>query len=151
EAHTRFLREAETAMRLRHPAIVQVSAAGEADGVGYLVMELLRGHDLTRYTTLDSLLRVERVLHVGEQIALALDYAHREGVVHRALKPANVMFDPSSGRVAVTDFGIARLVDAARTRSGVLLGTPAFLAPELLMGREATARSDLYALGVTLF
>ena len=82
---------------------------------------------------------------------MALDLAHRSGIVHRDIKPSNILFDPTTGTVKVTDFGSARVADTAATRSGVMLGTPAYMAPEQLAGADATAQCDLYALGVLLF
>jgi eukaryotic-like serine/threonine-protein kinase len=115
------------------------------------VMELLAGADLSRYTRPGRLLPEPLALEIAAHIAEALAYAHRQGVVHRDVKPANVMFDPVSGGVKLTDFGLARAADAQATRSGMLLGSPAYMAPELLGGARAEAASDLYALGVLLF
>jgi serine/threonine protein kinase len=151
EAHARFLAELQTARRLDHPDIVNLHAAGEEHGVAYLVMEFAPGESLDVHARAERLLPAHDVLHIAARVADALAYAHRQGVLHRDIKPANVIFHRSTGSVKVTDFGVARLLDAARTRTGTLLGTPAFMAPELLVGRSATARSDIYALGVTLF
>lgn len=150
-AHAHFLREAENARRLEHPGIVRVQSCGQAQGLSYLVMELLPGADLTRYTHSARLLPEPVVLGLGARLAEALAYAHRQGVVHRDVKPANVMFDPATDTLKLTDFGLARAPDADATRSGVLLGSPAYMAPELLAGARADARSDLYALAVLLF
>lgn len=151
EARQAFRAEAQAARRLRHPDIVQVFDAGEALGLGYLVMELLPGCDLARYALPARLLPEPLVLDIGARLADALAHAHRQGVLHRDVKPANVMLHLPSGTLKLTDFGLARLHDAARTRSGLLLGTPAFMAPELLAGAPADARSDLYALAALLF
>ena len=151
EAHARFLAELQTARRLDHPDIVNLHAAGEEHGVAYLVMEFAPGKSLDAHTSAERLLPVHEVLHIIARVADALAYAHRQGVLHRDVKPANIIVHGAMGSVKLTDFGVARLLDAARTRSGTLLGTPAFMAPELLVGRSATARSDVYALGVTLF
>lgn len=150
-ARERFLAEAQNAIRLRHPGIVQTYSAAEQDGVGYLAMELLAGTDLSRYTRAAHLLPEPVALDIAARLAEALAYAHREGVVHRDVKPANVMFDSATRSVKLTDFGLARSTDAEATRSGVLLGSPVYMAPELLAGARADARSDLYALGVLLF
>lgn len=149
--HQAFNTEAEAARRLRHPDIVQVRDAGQAQGLGYLVMELVPGCDLARYTHPARLLPEPLVLEIGARLALALAYAHRQGVLHRDVKPANVMLHLPTGHLKLMDFGLARLHDATRTRSGLLLGTPAFMAPELLAGASADARSDLYALAAMLF
>jgi serine/threonine-protein kinase len=151
DARERFLREAGAATRLQHPDIVRVLGGGESAGLGYIVMELLPGCDLTRYTRPSRLLPEAVVLRIGARVADALAYAHRLGVVHRDVKPANVVVDMAGDQVKVTDFGLARLTDQGRTRSGLVLGTPSFMSPELLAGASADARSDLYALGVLLF
>jgi serine/threonine-protein kinase len=151
DARQAFMAEAEAARRLHHPDIVQVFDAGQAGGLGYLAMELLPGCDLSRYTQPARLLPEPLVLEIGARIAEALAHAHRQGVLHRDVKPANVMLHLPSGSLKLTDFGLARLHDATRTRSGLLLGTPAFMAPELLAGAGADTRSDLYALAAMLF
>ena len=146
-----MLREARNATRLRHPGIVTVHGVAELPGLGCIVMELLPGTDLTRYTRPGHLLPEPLALDIAARVADALAYAHQQGFVHRDVKPANVMFDPASDAVKLTDFGLARAPDAEATRSGLLLGSPAYMAPELLAGARADARSDLYALGVLLF
>jgi serine/threonine-protein kinase len=151
DARQAFTAETEAARRLHHPDIVQVLDAGQAQGLGYLVMELVPGCDLTRYTQPARLLPEPLVLEIGARLAEALAYAHRQGVLHRDVKPANVMLHLPTGELKLMDFGLARLHDATRTRSGLLLGTPAFMAPELLAGASADARSDLYALAAMLF
>lgn len=149
---SRFLREADTARRLRHPGIVTLLDAGEEGGVAYLAMELIAGHDLRRHTAPDGLLLpLPQVLEIAASVADALGYAHSQGVVHRDVKAANVLVDDASGGVRVTDFGIARIGDASHTRTGMLLGTPECMAPEVLAGQRADHRSDLYSLGVLLF
>jgi CHASE2 domain-containing sensor protein len=151
DARQRFLREAETAGRLRHPDIVTIVDAGEDRDLAYIAMELLSGHDLTRYTRPGHLLPVPQVLHLTARVAEALAYAHKQGVVHRDVKPANVMIDPARDQVKVTDFGIARITDSSKTRTGAVLGTPSYMSPEQLAGRRLDGRSDLYSLGVMLF
>ncbi|MCU0763093.1 MAG: serine/threonine protein kinase [Hydrogenophaga sp.] len=151
EARERFFREAETAGRLQHPHIVTIFDAGEEHDLAYIAMEFLAGKDLLDHAREGRLLAVDAVLRIGEQVALALDYAHRQNVVHRDIKPANIMFDPATQSVKVTDFGIARITDASKTKTGMVLGTPSFMSPEQLAGRRIDGRSDLYSLGVTLF
>jgi serine/threonine-protein kinase len=151
EARRRFLLEAGTAARLQYQGIAAVFEAGEDQGLAYIAMEHVKGHDLQRCTQPLGRLSAALVLRIGAQVAEALDYAHRQGVIHRDVKPANVMFDPATGTVKVTDFGIARVTDVGGTRTGLLLGTPAYMAPEQLAGQPADARSDLYSLGVVLF
>jgi len=151
EARERFLQEAKTAASLHHPDIVAVHGGGESQGRAFIVMELLSGCDLTRYTRPARLLPEPVVLRVAGRVAEALAYAHGLGVVHRDVKPANVMVDLPRHQVKLTDFGIARLDDGLRSRSGVMMGTPSFMAPEQLAGGRIDGRADLYALGVMLF
>ena len=151
DVRERFFREAETAGRLQHPHIVTIFDAGEEHDLAYIAMEFLRGQDLVPHTQAGQLLPVPVVLRIGLQVAQALDYAHQQSVVHRDIKPGNIMYDPVSGAVKVTDFGIARITDASRTRTGLVLGTPSFMSPEQLAGQHIDGRSDLYSLGVTLF
>jgi serine/threonine protein kinase len=151
EAGDRFLRDAERASRLMHAGIVRLFGGGHEQGLTFAIMELLPGSPLTRYAQVPRLLPEPVALGVGARLAEALAYAHRAGVVHRDVKPANVMFDPATDSVKLTDFGLARSADAEATRSGLLLGSPAYMAPELLAGARADARSDIYALGVLLF
>ncbi|MEY2685865.1 MAG: hypothetical protein RL375_63 [Pseudomonadota bacterium] len=151
EARERFQREAQAALRLNHPDIVRVFDAGEERGLAYIAMELLHGTDLTRYTRTHDRMAVSEVLIIGARVAHALAHAHAQGVVHRDIKPANVMVDFAHDRIKVMDFGIARISDAARTRTGLVLGSPLYMSPEQLMGRAVDGRSDLYSLGVVLF
>ena len=151
EARGRFFREAEMAGRLSHPHIVTIFDAGEHDGTAYIAMELLRGRHLVEHTQPERLLPAAVALDLVGRLADALHFAHQRQVVHRDIKPANVMYDPAGADLKITDFGIARLTDSARTRTGVVLGTPSFMSPEQLQGREVTGRSDLFSLAVTLY
>jgi predicted Ser/Thr protein kinase len=151
EARTRFFREAEMAGRLNHPAIVTVYDAGEDNGIAFIAMEYVKGRLLSDHSTSDVLLPAPQVLEIVAKIADALDYAHQQDIVHRDIKPANVIFDPQTLETKITDFGIARLTNSSSTRTGIVLGTPSFMAPEQLEGRFVTGRSDLFSLGVTLF
>jgi serine/threonine protein kinase len=151
EARERFFREAETAGRLQHSDIVTIFDAGEDQGLAFIAMEYLRGHDLQQHTVLARLLPPPVVVTIVARVAEALAYAHSQGVVHRDIKPANVMIDLASDSVKVTDFGIARVTDSSRTRTGMVLGTPSFMSPEQMAGRRVDGRSDLYSLGVMLF
>lgn len=151
EARARFFREAETAGRLAHPHIVTIFDAGEEQDLAYIAMEYVPGHDLSAHTRTGQLLPPRQVTEFGLWVAQALDHAHRLQVVHRDIKPANLLWVPEQNLLKVTDFGIARLADQARTRTGTLLGTPGYMAPEQLAGQRVDGRSDLYALGATLF
>ena len=151
EARMRFFREAEMAGRLQHPDIVTIFDASEEQGLAFIAMEYVKGHDLLRHTLPNRLLPVQVVLQMMVRVAQALAYAHTQGVVHRDVKPANVMVDLESASVKVTDFGVARITDACRTRTGMVLGTPSFMSPEQMAGRRVDGRTDLYSLGVMMF
>ncbi len=151
EARARFFREAEMAGRLNHPAIVTVYDAGEDNGLAYIAMEYLRGHHLSHNTDPQQLLPPKTVMLLVARVADALHYAHRQNVVHRDIKPANIMFNPDTDELKITDFGIARLTDTSRTKTGIVLGTPSFMSPEQLEGRTLDGRSDQFALGVSLY
>jgi len=151
EARARFFREAEMAGRLNHPAIVTVYDAGEDNGLAYIAMEYLRGHHLSTHTDPKNLLTPKSVMLLVARVAEALHYAHRQNVVHRDIKPANIMFNPETDELKITDFGIARLTDTSRTKTGIVLGTPSFMSPEQLEGRTLDGRSDQFALGVSLY
>jgi eukaryotic-like serine/threonine-protein kinase len=147
----RFFREAETAGRLNHPNIVTIYDAGEEHDLAYIAMEFLKGKDLVPYAKAANLLPLPKTLSIVERVAEALGYAHRQGVVHRDIKPANVMWDPESDSVKVTDFGIARITDSSKTKTGMVLGTPSYMSPEQLAGKKIEGQSDLFSLGVTLY
>ena len=151
EARERFFREAEAARRLRHPDIVAIYDTGQAGELAYIAMEYVPGHDLQRHTQVGQWMPLPMVVHIGARVAGALAHAHSQGVVHRDIKPANVMIDAPAGVVKVTDFGVARIADARRTRTGMVLGTPTHMSPEQLSGQHVDGRSDLYSLGVMLF
>lgn len=150
-ARDAFLRSAENARRLAHPDIVVLFAAGIEGAHGWLAMEAVPGGDLARYTAPGRLLPEPLVLRVATRLAHALAHAHGLGIVHRDLKPANVLVHWPADTVKLADFGLARAVDTARTGTGLVLGTPAYMAPEQLAGGVPTPQSDLYALGVMLF
>jgi eukaryotic-like serine/threonine-protein kinase len=147
----RFFREAETAGRLNHPNIVSIYDAGEEHDLAYIAMEFLKGKDLVPYTKPDHLLPLMTVMTIVAKVADALDYAHKENVVHRDIKPANIMYDPETGAAKVTDFGIARITDSSKTKTGMVLGTPSFMSPEQLAGKKISGQSDLFSLGVSLY
>ena len=148
---TRVRREAELSRQLQHPDIVAVHDAGLDGNQAWMVMERVRGVDLGRYTQPSRLLPEPLVLDIGARVGAALAHAHGRGIVHRDLKPANVLVNLATGQVKLADFGVARRDDSALTRSGMTLGTPSYMAPELLAGHAASPASDSYALGVMLF
>jgi eukaryotic-like serine/threonine-protein kinase len=143
--------EADALRQLAHPDIVGFVSAGHAGSRAWLAMELARGAELTRYTEPARLLPEPLVVQLGARLAGALAHAHSRGVVHRDLKPANVRVDWASGSLKLLDFGLARRAEAAATRTGLVPGSPAYMAPELMAAAPPSARSDLYALGATLF
>jgi eukaryotic-like serine/threonine-protein kinase len=151
DARERFFREAETAGRLQHQNIVTIFDAGEEHDLAYIAMEFLKGKDLADACKEGQLLAVPKVLSIVARVAEALAYAHKQNVVHRDIKPANIMFDAATDTVKVTDFGIARITDSSKTKTGMVLGTPSFMSPEQLAGKKVDGRSDLYSLGVMLF
>jgi serine/threonine-protein kinase len=114
-------------------------------------MEFLKGRDLVDYCKEGHLLPAAKVVSICARVAEALDYAHRQNVVHRDIKPANIMYELDSDTVKVTDFGIARITDSSKTKTGLVLGTPSFMSPEQIAGKRVDGRSDLYSLGVMLF
>jgi eukaryotic-like serine/threonine-protein kinase len=151
DAGQRFRSESRAVAALDHPGIVRCLRFGDTHSQGWLVLDWLPGTDLRRYAEPQRLLPYPVVLEIAARIADALAHAHERGVVHRDLKPANVRCDLAAGRVTLTDFGSAWLADMQRTRSGLIVGTPQYMAPEQLAGSRADPRSDLYALGVLLY
>jgi eukaryotic-like serine/threonine-protein kinase len=145
----RFLREARTAARLSHPNIVQIYSVDEVAGFVFYAMAYVSGETLAQRVKTGGPLRPDEGARVLRDVAWALDYAHSLGVVHRDVKPENIMLESITGRVLVTDFGIAQVADAERlTGEGSFVGTPGFVSPEQAMGRSVDARSDVYSLGV---
>ncbi len=151
DVKARFFREAESAGRLNHPNIVAMYDAGEEHDLAYIAMEFLKGKDLVSYTKPGNLLPIPVVLSIMARVADALGYAHSLNVVHRDIKPANIMYDPESDTVKVTDFGIARITDSSKTKTGMVLGTPSYMSPEQLAGARIEGKSDLFSLGVSLY
>ena len=151
EVKERFFREAETAGRLAHQNIVTIYDAGEEHDLAYIAMELLKGGDLVPFTKPGALLPIDKTVSIVARTADALGYAHKQGVIHRDIKPANVMYHLESDTVKVTDFGIARLTDSSKTKTGMVLGTPSYMSPEQLSGQKIDGRSDLFSLAVSLY
>jgi serine/threonine-protein kinase len=151
EVRERFFREAKTAGRLTHPNIVTIYDAGEEHDLAYIAMEYLKGGDLTKYIKSHTLLSIPQVLSIIRRAADAIDYAHKNNVVHRDIKPANLMWDPDTDTLKLTDFGIARITDSSKTKTGTILGTPAYMSPEQLSGKKVTGQSDIFSLGTMLF
>jgi serine/threonine-protein kinase len=151
DARERFFREAKAAGRLQHPNIVTIFDVGEERGLAFIAMEYLQGQDLQQSCKRNALMPERRVVSIVARVAQALAYAHRLQVIHRDIKPGNVMYDISTDTVKVTDFGIARITDGNRTRTGVVMGTPSYMSPEQLAGLPLDGRSDLYALGIMTF
>lgn len=151
EVKERFFREAETAGRLSHPNIVTIYDAGEEHDLAYIAMEFLKGEDLSKYTRKDNLLDMKTVVSIIIRAAEGLAFAHAQNVVHRDIKPANLMYEAESDSLKITDFGIARITDSSKTRTGMVLGTPSYMSPEQLAGKKVDGRSDLFSLGVMLY
>ncbi|MCX4235633.1 protein kinase [Streptomyces sp. A15ISP2-DRY2] len=152
-ASARFRLEAQTAARLSHPYVVAVFDFGAWDDRFYLVMELVEGRSLAQELTASGTLGADRVATIAAQAAAGLAAAHREGIVHRDIKPGNLLVD-AQGTVKIGDFGIARFVDdpsSALTTAGQIVGTSLYLAPERALGRPASAASDVYSLGCVLY
>ena len=151
DVRTRFLREAETAARLSHPNVVPIYSVDEREGLVYFAMAYVDGESLAQRLRREPRPPVEEVRRVLREVADALAYAHAHGVVHRDVKPDNILLDRESGRAVVTDFGIARAAegDGRLTVTGVAVGTPAYMSPEQALGeRDVDGRSDVYSLGI---
>jgi len=150
EVKEHFFKEAELAGRLSHPSIISVHDVGEDYDLTYMAMELLEGEDLERFCEKDSLLPLRNVLDIIAETADALDYAYTQGVIHRDIKPGNIML-LKNGHIKVTDFGIAKAVSSSQTRTGIILGTPNYMSPEQINGMEIDGRSDIFSLGIVFF
>jgi eukaryotic-like serine/threonine-protein kinase len=147
----RVLREARTAGRLSDPGIVTVHDVLQDEGSTFIVMELIEAPNLSDVVLRNGALPAEQLVKIADQLLSALQTAHAAGVVHRDVKPSNVMF-AANGRVKLTDFGIAQSTEDTRlTSSGLLVGSPSYISPERLLGQDATPASDLWSLGATLF
>lgn len=151
EYEARFYQEAKAAGRLSHPNIVTIYDVGRAGEIAYIAMEFLQGRELRQILNNDFALPVEEVLDIATQVATGLAYAHEYGIVHRDVKPSNIMV-VRDGYVKITDFGIARMESAAiHTQTGLILGSPKYMSPEQVMGKHIDLRSDIFSLGVMLY
>ena len=152
EFRERFVREARAAGRLNHPGIVTVHDVGEdpESGLMYIAMEHVEGRDLKQVLAAGEILRHSEAARIVADVAVALDYAHSLGVVHRDVKPANIILT-ADGTPKITDFGIARLETSNLTVDGQFIGTPNFMSPEQITGKAVDGRSDVFSLGVVLF
>lgn len=148
---SRFFREAEAAGRLSHPAIVTVYDVGEEADLAFIAMDYARGRPLSDFGKPGRLLPLATVLDIVARVADALDYAHRQKIIHRDIKPGNIIFNPDNGEIKITDFGIAKISDDSRTRTGSVMGSPLYMSPEQLKGQKVTGASDTYSLGITLY
>lgn len=151
EVKDRFFREAMAAGRLNHPNIVTIYDAGEEQDLAYIAMDYVEGSPLNEFSRPDTLLPVNVVFHIMAQVADALDYAHSQKIIHRDIKPGNIIYNPETHAVKVTDFGIARIADTTITRPGVVVGSPSFMSPEQLKGKVIDGRADIFSLGVTFY
>src|SRR5438105_7935309 len=147
----RFKREAETVAQLSHPNIVPLHFIGQKDDLLYLAMACIDGGSLADRVSKEGPLPVADVARAMSEVASALAHAHKRGVIHRDIKPQNVLLDAESGRCLVTDFGIARTGESSLTATGMLMGTPAYLAPEQVTGEPSDHRADIYSLGVMAY
>lgn len=150
EVKTRFFHEAESTGRLSHPNIVTIYDAGEEEDLGYIAMEFLEGVTLKASCRKEHLLPVRQAVNLAATVADALDYAHRQGIVHRDVKPSNIMLTKENA-IKVTDFGIARITTSTKTQTTMIMGTPSYMSPEQVIGDKVDGRADIFSLGVVLF
>ncbi len=151
EYEARFYQEAKAAGSLSHPNIVTIYDVGKSGDVAYIAMEFLQGRELRDVLNEYPLLPIDQVLDIVVQVAQGLAYAHEHGIVHRDVKPANIMV-VRDGHVKITDFGIARMASASvRTQTGMVLGSPKYMSPEQVLGKTIDQRTDIFSLGVMLY
>lgn len=151
DVKARFVREAEAAGSLSHSNIVQVFDVGEEGGAAYIAMDFAKGAPLSDFIHTENLLPVFEVYRIVLAVAEALEYAHSNKIVHRDIKPGNILYSDEPFQVKVTDFGIARFVDHSHTRTGEILGSPLYMAPEQLLGKKVDYSADIFSLGVMFY
>jgi serine/threonine-protein kinase len=150
EMQKRFMREAQSAGNLHHPQIVTIYEVGEDQGLLYIAMEYIEGQSLAQLLSAKVKFIPEDAAALVGQVAEALDYAHRRSVIHRDVKPANILVD-ADGRPRLVDFGIAHLPTSTITHTGMAMGTPSYMAPEQIAGQKVDGRADVFSLGVILY
>ena len=150
EFEERFFREAKSAGRLSHPNIVTIYDVGETDDEAFIAMEFLEGQSLRELLDSGVVLEIPQICRIAKRIASALDYAHSNQVVHRDIKPGNIMIGRNR-EIKIMDFGIAKVASDSRTIDGTLLGSPKYMAPEQILGQPVDGRADLFALGALLY
>jgi serine/threonine-protein kinase len=147
----RFKRELQLARKINHPNVIRIHDLGSADGIRYISMKYIEGQSLKDLLRASGKLTIDKAIEISTQVADALNAAHMNGVVHRDLKPQNIMLD-RNGNALVLDFGIARSVaETSLTGTGILIGTPDFMSPEQIHGEHADARTDIYSFGIILY
>ncbi|MCJ7772202.1 MAG: serine/threonine protein kinase [Desulfobacterales bacterium] len=151
KAKYRFFQEAKTIGMLNHPNLVVVYDVGEEDEIAFIAMDYVPGKNLTAFTKKGNLLPIPVVFALTAQVADALDYAHEQNVIHRDIKPGNIIYNKKLDSIKVTDFGIARMMDSQQTRSDIILGSPSYMSPEQLRSSKIDGRSDIFSLGVTFY
>jgi serine/threonine-protein kinase len=155
----RFQQEAEAAAILSHPNIVTIYEVGETDEFLFITMQLVKGRSLFDYTKMvrkhpvpsKRILPIKTTINIISDILGALDYAHEQKVIHRDIKPANILIEAHTNRPIISDFGLATLISGVGENSSTIMGTPLYMAPELLLSEPASARTDIYAMGIMLF
>lgn len=150
EIMERFMREAQSAGKLTHPNIITIFDVGREESLTYIVMQYIQGQSLQRLIASGDKLPTTEVVHLYDQICSALDYAHSFGIVHRDVKPGNILLD-KEGKPFIVDFGVARVDTSTLTQSGTAVGTPSYMSPEQVMGKKVDNRSDIFSLGCILF
>jgi len=150
EFKRRFFREARTAGRIAHPNVVTIYDVVEADGTPFIAMEYVEGRTLRSILDAEGALAPERACRIAAQVAAGLAAAHKLFIVHRDVKPANIMIT-AGAPVKLMDFGIAKLPDGTKTQTGLILGSPIYVAPEQVVGQSVDGRSDVFSLGVVLY